>query len=151
MVETKHMTDKHFKRLTNNFSECCLLYQGLIGKTDSVLVLVSEINYYIREKGGIGLRSVAQLDEIRRDISIYRSRMVNLEKSMTILKQILEDIGKARKVNNESYNIHEQIGIWFDSYNKWHADRKEFNSQFNVAEAKWFRIEDEILRSSKNE
>lgn len=130
---------RRFKAVIGEYGKVMPRMQGHILKSLDVAV---EIVEYIQEKcTAEGLPRQPKLDEISRDIAIYRSRIKHLS---SVFEAIAVEF-KVAEAAMDKENGEKRMNAVFERFCKFHDKRREFDAAMAKADKRWRKIQDGIL------
>lgn len=141
------VANKKLRRLVDAVHEYKEWFPRYCESVMSSLVIVGEINGYIRERCAASLsqKTIRQLDEILRDICIIHSRCQNLQMKLDLCVIATRRARVFARTKKSPEAVEQRIKECCDCVVEWSQLKTEFQTFFGAVENKWNDVETAIL------
>jgi hypothetical protein len=143
------MPKKQFNQAKATFTECQKIFPGYENAVGLVLENAVTVNNFIRESfDDLEEWELSRLNEIRRDINIYKSRIKFISAKMGRCDETLKNLNKylrCKTRNKEEDNL--RFTGWVAIFSECLSLRQDFSVAIRDAERKWSLIESSIMNS----
>ena len=135
-----------FAKISRCFADTTKNFDQLVTRVTSQIALTKEIIAYIEEKQADTLVSESddRLAEMRRDCSIYVSRLAKLKSDLSNLQAIFLNLKTHRKEMPHE-DLTRAVDDLVKMYSEWYERYRDFKDALKSSKDKWYGFENEIL------